>query len=331
MRKPCFLALFLLCAACAKPQVQPYQAQIVEPALMQAVFIAADKAELPVRSWLPHAKPKAVLIAIHGFNDYSHGLQMPGAFLSAHGIAVLAYDQRGFGRAMNRGIWAGEDNVARDAANMVRAVRRRYPNIPLYLMGESMGGAVVIEAAIRPDFPPVDGIILSAPAVWGGETMNPLLRASLWSLAHIWPGKILTGEHAQIYASDNIAMLRELLQDPLVIKETRADAIYGLVQLMDDAYRDIGKIKVPVLLLYGAHDEVIPPEPVSKAARKLSGNLTFACYPQGYHMLLRDRDRYAPTQDITAWIEDNTHPLPSGFDEEAAAKPGELSSRCVRQ
>jgi alpha-beta hydrolase superfamily lysophospholipase len=234
-----------------------------------------------------------------------------------HGVALFACDQRGFGSAPSTGVWAGEENLERDTADTIVAVRARYPETPLYLLGESMGGAVAIAAVTRPDFPPVDGLILSAPAIWGGETMNPVYRFSLWTFAHIVPQKILTGEDLHILASDNIDILRALGSDPLIIKATRVDAIYGLVQLMDKAYADIGKVRVPALLLYGAHDQVIPPEPVRKAMRRVPSEMKIAYYPLGYHMLLRDLHGDVPMRDILAWIRDPDLPLPSGHDQSA--------------
>ena len=73
-------------------------------------------------------------------------------------------------------------------------------------------------------------------------------------------------------------MLMALGRDPLVIKETRIDAIYGLMQLMDDAYAKVPDVKTPVLLLYGAHDEVIPREPVDAAREHFTAPHTFIYY-----------------------------------------------------
>jgi acylglycerol lipase len=319
MKRWCFCAVFLLCVACAAPRMQPQFSVIQAPELASHALISGDDAALPLQKWLPHGRPKAIIVALHGFNDYSKGFAIPAQYLKHYGIAVYAYDQRGFGRAPNPGIWPGEDNLVRDAANMVAVVKKRYPHTPLYVMGESMGGAVAIAALSRPGFPTVDGLILSAPAVWGGESMSPLWRASLWVAVHVWPGKRLTGEDLHVLASDNLAMLRALSRDPLVIKKTRVDAIYGLVHLMDTAYSRIGSVEVPVFFLYGARDQVIPSEPIADALCKVSGQVTAAYYPMGYHMLLRDLHRNKPLQDIVSWISNQTRPLPSGYSVEAEA------------
>ena len=177
-----------------------------------------------------------------------------------------------------------------------------------------MGGAVVINtiAQKHPDF--VQGAILSAPAIWGDETMNGFYRMTLWLAAHTMPGNEFTGESLGILPSDNIPVLMALGKDPLVIKKTRVDAIYGIVHLMDDAFRNIDKVDVPLLMLYGAKDQVIPKAPVQKALRRINTENRIAYYPDGYHMLLRDLKADIVLNDIVSWIKYRKDALPSGYD-----------------
>jgi alpha-beta hydrolase superfamily lysophospholipase len=259
---------------------------------------------------------KAVIVALHGFNDYSNAFAMPGRYLSEHGIALYAYDQRGFGNSPGRGLWAGTDAYVDDLRQFTRLVGRNHPGRPLYILGESMGGAVAI-VAMSSERPPVaDGIILSAPAVWGRSTMPWYQRALLSISVSTVPSLQLTGESLGILPSDNIEMLRGLGRDPLVIKETRVDAIYGLVNLMDEALSRVDQLNKEVLVLYGEHDQVIPKEPVSLMLKKLSttGTARVALYEQGYHLLLRDLGAAKPWADIAAWVADRSKPLPSGAD-----------------
>jgi pimeloyl-ACP methyl ester carboxylesterase len=66
-------------------------------------FVAADGQVLPLRKWLPDGGAKAVILALHGFNDYSNAFEGPGEAWAKRGIATYAYDQRGFGAAPERG------------------------------------------------------------------------------------------------------------------------------------------------------------------------------------------------------------------------------------
>lgn len=304
--------MLLLLAACSRPHVQPYAAPAATPILSQFSLMFSDGAVLPVRSWLPDGELRSVVIALHGFNDYSRAFEGAGQYLSRRGIGLYAYDQRGFGASPSHGIWPGEDNLTADLAHMVQAVKATHPGVPVYVLGESMGGAVAITALAKPGFPAIDGAILSAPAVWGSDTLNALYRMTLWTLVHTAPSMQLTGQGLKIQASDNVEMLKRLGRDPLVIKRTRVDAIYGIVALMDSAYAKVPQVNAPVLLLYGGRDQVIPPEPVHQSSGRFAKAPTVAFYPEGYHMLLRDLNADKVLNDIVYWTEKQDNALPSG-------------------
>jgi alpha-beta hydrolase superfamily lysophospholipase len=286
--------------------------------------------------------PQATIVAVHGFNDYSNAFTMPGEALARQGIAVFAYDQRGFGQTPTRGSWPGVRALVQDLATASRLVAEHYPGVPHYLLGESMGGAVVIDAVAGPrggilpdgtepsaatlagiEHPWADGVILVAPAVWGRRTMPVYQRVALWAGVRLAPGRTLTGEGLEIRPSDNIEMLRALARDPLFIKATRIDAIWGLCNLMDDALDAVPALTLPTLILYGAHDEIIPKGPTARMVAELpegqGGRQRVAYYPKGYHMLMRDLEGPIVIEDVASWVLDRSSPLPSGADRDGAS------------
>ena len=311
------LLFMLLLGACA-PQLQPPGTDSAAPQLLADRMIMNDGAALPLRQWQPAGEPKAVILALHGFNDYSYSFDAPAKSWAEVGIATFAYDQRGFGATPYRGLWAGEDRMMEDLRAAAGLLRTRYPTTPLYLLGESIGGSVIMAAAASTDPPTADGLILAAPAVWGRDTEGPIQSGALWLAAHTVPWAELTGEGLHIHPSDNIAMLRELGRDPLVIKETRVDAIYGLVNLMDLAYDAAPRLRGRVLVLYGSREDLMPGSAVVATLRRLPADAArrprIALYAKGYHMLLRDLDAATVREDIVAWIADPAAPLPSGGD-----------------
>jgi alpha-beta hydrolase superfamily lysophospholipase len=298
------------------------------PALENASFTTTDALSLPMRKWLPQGEPRAVILALHGFNDYSNAFDAPAKIWATRGIATYAYDQRGFGGAPGRALWPGGEALATDAVTATVLLRRMYPGKPVYLLGESMGGAVAILAAsgatgIRPAS--VDGVILSAPAVWTRESMQFLPRIALWAGVRIFPGAVFTGESLHILASDNIPMLIALGKDPMVIKGARVDTMYGLVDLMDRTIAAAPGLKIPTFLLYGAHDAVIPADPVrafvaALPAENLRGD-RFGYYQNGYHMLLRDLEGPRVAADVASWVLDRAAALPSHADAIEADRP----------
>ena len=309
--------LLALLTACAAGRVPPGPGP-TEPRLTADRFVADDGMELALRVWLPEAEPKAVLLALHGFNDYSRAFKAPGEWWAARGIATYAYDQRGFGEAPHRGLWAGSETLVDDLKTAARLLRARYPGTPLYLLGDSMGGAVVLVAMTGADPPEVDGAILVAPAVWARSQMPFYMRAALWIAARLVPWAEVTGEGLDIQASDNIERLREMGRDPLFIKRTRIGTLEGLTDLMGDALDNAGSLQTPTLLLYGEKDEIIPRKPTLALWRSLPNGPDAqqrpALYADGWHMLLQDLGAERVLTDIVAWIDHPQRPLPSGAD-----------------
>ena len=313
--------LLLITQSGCMPMIYPPGAKNNAAQLGEKAFLTEDGASLPLRHWLPKTEPHAVIIALHGFNDYSNFFDMPGEYFSKLGIACFAYDQRGFGAAPQRGLWAGGEAYAQDLQVLVRLVKQRYPTLPVYLLGESMGGAIVITAMSQADMPEVAGVILAAPALWARSTMPWYQTSLLWTLAHSLPWLTLTGEGVHVVASDNIDMLRALGRDPLVIKATRVETVYGLTDLMDAAFNSATSLRGNTLMLYGEKDEIIPKEPTYEFLQQFlatdTTEKTVAIYQHGYHMLLRDLQAPTTWKDIAAWINASPDKLPSGADHRA--------------
>src|SRR3712207_1889110 len=130
--------LLLLLAGCAGT-FQPMGPMVQLPDLTVDAVVTADGTRLPPRSWLPEkdVPVRAVVLALHGFNDYSNAFDGPGRTFAAHGIATYAYDQRGFGAGVQPGIWATADTMITDLHVAAALVQLRYPGVPFYLLGES--------------------------------------------------------------------------------------------------------------------------------------------------------------------------------------------------
>ncbi len=282
---------------------------------------AADGAILPMRSWLPQGTPRAVILALHGFGDYSAAFRQPAAFWASQGVATFAYDQRGFGGSPDTHYWAGADAMAADAKAAIAILRRRYPGVPVFLLGESMGGSVALAASTDADPADADGVILVSPAVWAHDVMGTIARSALWVTKLIAPGLWLEAPRGlAIHPSDNIDMLRAMARDSLVQLGARADTTAGLMALMDRAGNQVGRIRRPTLVLFGAHEEVLPKQAVAAFLDSLPAqSVRVALYPDGYHMLLRDLSAPIVWRDILAWIADRTQPLPSGDECRGAA------------
>ncbi len=280
-------------------------------------FVMPDGARLPYRAWLPQEKPAAVALALHGMNDSRDAWEVPAPDFTAAGIALYAPDQRGFGEAPGRGRWAGAAAMTDDAAAMLRQLAHAHPGVRVLAMGESMGAAVLMRLAALRRPKEVSAYVLVSPAVWGRAEMDVLLRSGLWLVSHTIPEfSVEGGGPIRVWASNNLAALRRLSHDPLTLHETRFDSVRGLVDLMDDALAAAPDLHVPALVLYGAHDALVPKHAMAAAWRAMprDGLVRLAYYPNDYHLMLRDLGRAAPIGDILGWLADGSAPLPSGAD-----------------
>ncbi|MGH6970261.1 MAG: alpha/beta fold hydrolase, partial [Caulobacteraceae bacterium] len=224
-------------------------------------------------------------------------------------------DQRGFGRSPNRGVWGGDKLFVQDLRTFTALIRRKFPGAVVAVVGESLGGAVAIEAFASQRPPDADRLVLLAPAVWGWSSQPFAYKVALEVAAHLAPAKVFTPpafvtDH--ISASDNVKELLAMGRDPLMLWGARSDALFGLVNTMQNAWSRIGRIRVPTLYLLGAHDEIIPRKPALQAARRLPSGDRTACYAAGWHLLLRDNQRDNVFEDVAAFVRDPAAPLPSG-------------------
>ncbi|WP_245537261.1 alpha/beta hydrolase [Thiocystis violascens] len=286
----------------------------VLPRLDRYHAIMADGYRLPLRVWSGSASPSIVVLGLHGFNDYSHAFAPLASDLARRGIVTYAADQRGFGASALPGRWHGDQALTEDLRTLIALLRARHPQARIYVAGESMGGAVAMLAAARRPLP-IDGLILIAPAVWSRDTMPWYQRVALRAAMQTLPWLKLTGEGVRLSPSDNREMLLAMSRDPLAIKATRVDALWGVTDLMDGARASAVHLPTPLLLLYGEHDEIIPRNAFCRLIGDLPADrdgLRLVLYRRGWHMLPRDRQGARVRADIAAWLGDPTAPLPSG-------------------
>ena len=128
------------------------------------VPIWSKNVKVPYRSWIPLDKPHVVLLCVHGLGFSSESFSEFGRSMAGHGFAVYALDVRGFGQWMQR----QDDKVdfegcMSDVEAALRSLRKVYPGLPVFLVGESMGGAIALQATSRnPQL--VDGLVCSVPS-----------------------------------------------------------------------------------------------------------------------------------------------------------------------
>lgn len=305
-------------AGCA-PMIQHAQTPglgFTGPRLEGDAFVSFDGARLGLTRWdAKGGEPWAVIVALHGMNDYAGAFGLAATAWAERGITTYAYDQRGYGRSPERGIWPEQELIVRDIGVMTALVRARHPKATLAVAGVSMGGGAAI-AAFGGDNPPdADRVILLAPAVWGWSTQYLPNATALWVSNKTAPGWVVEPprfivDHVSV--TDNAAEMRRMSNDPLMLWGARSDALYGIVDLMQTAYGATDAIQTPTLYLYGYRDDVIPKAPSFRAASRLKPTDKTGYYRDGYHLLLSDKQAWRVYADVEGFLRDPAAPLTSG-------------------
>jgi len=315
------LALLAACSASAPQALMPVLPDKI--VLSHPVPSSPTRFDLPTgtslagRLWVS-PQPQHIVLAVHGFNDYSKAFEPLAQHLVAELQAtVYAYDQRGFGANPQPGIWPGTETLLADLRHIAAQLRERHPGLPLTVVGESMGGAVVLVAASEAPGLAADQLILKAPAVWGANSMPWYQRLSLYTVNLVAPDMSFTGRGLPslgIRPTDDPEVSRDLGRDPLFIKATRVGSLAGVTELMGRAQSQTALPPQRSLVLYGLRDRIIPPQPVCDWLTHLNtavprpGKTDVVVYPEGWHLLTRQLRTREPLQDMALWLQ-NT-PLP---------------------
>jgi alpha-beta hydrolase superfamily lysophospholipase len=309
------------CSAPATPLNTPVAPDKIAPAQILSAtpmrFVLPGGDSLAARVWSTPA-PRHIVLGVHGFNDYSKAFEPLAQHLAGElGATVYAYDQRGFGSNPEPGVWPGSDALLADLRHIVVQLRQRHPGLPLTVMGESMGGALVWVAAGESPGLAADQIVLKAPAVWGAQSMPWYQRLSLQWMNAIAPDMTFTGRGVQslgITPTNDIEVSRELGRDPLFIKATRVSSLAGVTALMGRAQSLNTQPPQRSLVLYGLRDRIIPPSPVCDwltqliAAEPPGAAPDFVVYPEGWHLLTRQLQTREVMQDLHHWLQQSALP-----------------------
>ncbi len=322
----------MLLVACGATKTAPATIENGVAEVLDDEVITDDGYRLPLHRWETDDEPQGIVLALHGFNDYGAGFKPLAQTLTKHGFTVYAYDQRGFGDTSTAGSWPGQAVLVNDVREVAALLRAQHEDIPLHLIGKSLGGSLALLAMVEEESPDVDGVVLIAPAIWSRETMAWYQRFGLWVGSRLMPGLSLSANLAErigIRPTDDPLVLENLREDPLVQRTARLDTLDDLTGLMGNALEASARFRSPALMLYGRKDEIIPVEPVCVMLRHISKQddqrLRFVLYPEGFHMLTRYTGASMTHADIAAWLHSPAGELRSGYDMDPA---GALQALC---
>lgn len=266
------------------------------------------------RDW-PGTEALGIVIIVHGLAEHSGRYQELTEQLNDAGYGVERFDLPGHGLSSGARVFIHQFSDYLDLLSQsVQQLRSEYPQTPVFVLGHSMGGLIVARY-LQGVHPPVDGAVLSCPAL---GTIKPPPRLQVWVgrfLARHWPrvGVVKLG-------------LDYLCSDPRVVAEYQADPLVhqgmisaGLAAAMFDnmalAQAAADGVNVPLLLLHGEDDELTSPLATQAFYENVKRHGTMPCelilYKNMYHEIFNEPQRAEVYRDMLVWLDQQRGLCPS--------------------
>lgn len=255
------------------------------------------------QSWRPQGEARASVVNLHGLGDHSGLHRLLVEHLVSRDMVVHSCDLRGHGRSGGQRAyldsWA---DYRGDVAGLLRIVRRDDSALPLFLVGNSLGGLIALEYALHaPDG--LSGVVAVAPPL-GKVGVSRALMALGRVMSRVWPR----------FSLDLHMDLTNLSRDPEAAAELTGDPLFhrrGTARLSTEVTAAIARVqagasawRTPLLLMHGGADRMVPPQGTRRFAARAAGpDRTFLEYPGAYHALFADLDGPRALADLSSWIE----------------------------
>lgn len=266
---------------------------------------AGDGVRLHHVSWLPEGEPRAVVLVSHGHGEHGGRYTELARHLAERGMAVHAIDHRGHGRSGGtRGHVDRFGQYVADLETWRRAVTADVPpEIPVFLLGHSLGGLIAIrhlqthpEAGFR-------GAVLSAPLL-GIAVQAPRWKVALSGLlSRALPRLPFSSELDPSMLSTAPGYVEAFRADALLHPTITPRLYTEIGAAMQAAFDAVDRIHLPLLVVAPTGDRVVSPEAVARFACACPADVEVRRYEGFQHEALNEAERHRVMEDVTAWLD----------------------------
>jgi acylglycerol lipase len=257
------------------------------------------------RSWLPEAPERAAVLIVHGLAEHSGRYGATAAALVEAGFAVHAVDYRGHGQSEGRRVHVDSvDEYVTDVRETLDGVGRRHPGRPVFLLGHSQGGLVVLKLVLD-DPTGVAGVVVTSPflAVHPRARPSVFLRAGAAVLRRLAPRLPLpTGIDVSVLSRDP-AVGEAYARDPLVSSRASVGWLDAIARAQREVMAAAPSLGVPALVMASGGDLLVDPEAARRDARAAPpARVEFVWWDGYYHEMLNDLGKERVLERIVRWL-----------------------------
>jgi alpha-beta hydrolase superfamily lysophospholipase len=263
---------------------------------------ASDGLEMFAQSWAPDMAPRAVIALVHGLGEHSGRYPLLVERLPTAGYAINAYDLRGHGRTGGPRLYAPSfEALLGDVDSHLEQTRQRFPGIPIFLYGHSLGAEQVLCYVLRRSPLSIVGVIATSPLLAPGIPISPLKVVGGKLLSRIVPTLVVTTEIPWDSLSRDSAVIEWTKKDPL-FKEGVSVRLGAEFLRAGEWVSSQTKFPLPLLLMQGTEDHHVDPKKAIAFAQRLPGDVTLKVWEGGRHELHNDLDREKVADFLLAWL-----------------------------
>jgi alpha-beta hydrolase superfamily lysophospholipase len=271
---------------------------------------SADGTRLHARRWLPPGAPRAVLAIVHGYAEHLGRYEHVAAYFAARGYAVYAVDLRGHGESEGARVRVRSfAEYLDDMDALLGYARAQHPGAPLFVLGHSMGGAIVALSLVTR---PADarGFLLSGPVLPNPQASllkrigAAVVERIALVIGRIAPGFGLRTLDAAMVSRDPGVVAR-YDSDPLNYRgKVPAGTVAAMLRAVRAVERRVDRVTQPLLIAHGGADALASPD----GSRWLyehapSADKTLRIYDGLYHEILNEPEQEQVMAEIASWMD----------------------------
>lgn len=262
---------------------------------------SGDGLRLYAQSWQPDEPAQGLVCLVHGLGEHSGRYGHVAQAFTAAGFAVQAFDYRGHGRsAGQRGHIASYDAIMDDVGLLVTQGRERFPGLPCFLYGHSLGGNLVLNYALRRQ-PDLAGVVATSPGLKLAFKPSPVLLAVAKSMDRLWPAFSQSNGLELAGISRDPAVIQAYQSDPLVHDRVSARLGLAIIEKGQWAIDHAAELTLPALLVHGTADRLTSPQGSREFASR-APHSTLKLWEGLYHETHNEPEQAKVLAFTIAWI-----------------------------
>jgi alpha-beta hydrolase superfamily lysophospholipase len=261
-----------------------------------------DGLEMYARGWSPEA-PKAVVVLVHGHGEHVNRYHHVAEAFTNAGYAIQGFDERGHGQSGGqRGHVPTYEHLLNDITDFIADAQKRYPGVPVFLYGHSMGGNQVINYVLRVPHK-LKGVIATGP--WLRLAFEPpAMQITLGKMMNnIYPAFSQASGLAQEALSRDAGVVRAYAADPLVHDKITARLFMSIYSSGLWALEQTAGLKIPMLLMHGGGDKITSAKASQEFAQKAGNIVTLRIWDGFYHEIHNEPEKAEVLKVMTDWLD----------------------------